>query len=141
MVTKQFLSHFVVSVVESCHKAVRQRQNQKVKEPILYKIKSGRIKYILVNWVGENLVEKGGIFKSTLWHTILYYTKLKLKKCFNLVYVSVPLGIIKKCSALVHCNALYKKCKCSSQWGSILRQKIIHFRPTTAEKFVFFKVS
>ena len=76
----------IKAVVESCHKSERQGKNQKDKEPIVYKTKSVRIKYILVDWVGEHLVKKGGIFKSTLWHTILYNTKLKLKKCFNLVY-------------------------------------------------------
>ena len=39
----------------------------------------------------------------------------------------------------MQCNALFKEHKFSSQKGLILWQKIIHFRPTSAENF--FKIN
>ena len=84
----------IKTAVKSCHQSERQRNNQKDKESIVYKMNFARIKYLLLAWLGENLVGKGGIkwgrrnlpiFKSMLEHNIVYYIKLKLNRCFNLV--------------------------------------------------------
>ena len=51
----------IKTVDKSCNQSEIQRTNQTDKEPIMSKMNSARIKYILLAWVLGHLVGKGGI--------------------------------------------------------------------------------